>query len=175
MVFDESGADLGAAWFGVDPVAQGWSSGPGLLAFTPGGGGGGLPATLVGFWNFNNGADPAGSGTAPAIIQRGSGSAGQDGVFIGTAARTGGIVGAGAARFFNAAGDSVNTGSDWSFTTGLTVEATFISNWTGNTLDYDEFFRKEDGGNRILLSYQNDANNGGTNPPVAAARSSRSA
>ena len=52
--------------------------------------------------------------------------------------------------------------------TGITVFARFRPTWSGGSGDYDEIFRKEDGGNRILLSFQNDANNGAATPPVSA-------
>jgi len=89
------------------------------------------------------------------------------GNFMGSAERVPGLVGLGAASFDNTGGTGVNLGADgFDTTTGITVEMVFQSEWSGNGGDYDEFFRKEDGGNRILLSYQNDGNNGGANPPV---------
>ncbi len=39
---------------------------------------------------------------------------------------------------------------------GITIEAMFVSRWTGGFKDYDEIFRKEDGNCRVLLSFQND-------------------
>jgi hypothetical protein len=55
---------------------------------------------------------------------------------------------------------------NFSVTEGITIEALVVSEWSGEAGDYDEIFRKEDGGNRILFSYQNDAFGGGANPPV---------
>ena len=90
-----------------------------------------------------------------------------EGTFSGRASRVPGLVGIGAASFDNSGGIGINLGADgFETTTGITVEMVFQSEWTGD--NYDEFFRKEDGGERILLSYQNDGNNGGANPPVEA-------
>ena len=120
--------------------------------------------TLVAYWSF----DEASSGTAAAWDAVG----GNNGSFIGTATRAAGLVGLGAARFNNAATDGVNVGAgvnnSFSMSTGITVFARIRPTWSGSSGDYDEIFRKEDGGNRILLSFQNDANNGGANPPVSA-------
>ena len=120
--------------------------------------------TLVAYWSF----DEASSGTAAAWDAVG----GNNGSFIGTATRVAGLVGLGAARFNNAATDGVNVGAgvnnSFSMSTGITVFARIRPTWSGSSGDYDEIFRKEDGGNRILLSFQNDANNGGANPPVSA-------
>ncbi len=44
----------------------------------------------------------------------------------------------------------------FSFTTGISIEALVATTWDG--VGYDEIFRKEDGSNRILLSFQNDGN-----------------
>ena len=96
--YNESGADLGQGWANVSyPAGGDWQQGDGMLGFDPDAAGSGLPTTLVGYWSFNNGETPANSGTGDALIQRGSGSAGQDGVFLGTAVRVEGIVGGGAA------------------------------------------------------------------------------
>lgn len=84
----------------------------------------------------------------------------RNGSFRGSVERTSGIVGEGAAQFNNVDGDGVSVGSDgFSFTDGIAVEALFTSNWDG--ADQAEFFRKEDGNNRILLSFQapNNINN----------------
>jgi Lamin Tail Domain/Concanavalin A-like lectin/glucanases superfamily/CotH kinase protein len=117
---------------------------------------------LISYWSF----DEAASGTATALDPAG----GNNGNFIGTATRTTGLTGTGAAQFNNSGSDGVNVGAGvdnaFSVTTGLTVFARIRPQWSGNSGDYDEIFRKEDGGNRILLSFQNDANNGGANPPV---------
>lgn len=165
--YNESGTDPGQGWAGAPhPAGGGWQQGDGMLGFDPDAASAGLPTTLVGYWSFNNGEVPANSGTAAALIQRGSGSAGQDGVFLGTATRTDGIVGGGAAQFNNGSADGVNIGMNFSFSSGLTIEMVAIPQWNGS--GYGEFLRKEDGGNRILFSFQNDSNNPGANPPVAA-------
>ncbi|HWB07289.1 MAG TPA: LamG-like jellyroll fold domain-containing protein [Verrucomicrobiales bacterium] len=109
--------------------------------------------------------DEAASGTAAA----GDAAGGPNGSFIGTATRTAGAGGSvGAVHCNNAGADGVNIGSGLSFTTGLTISAWIKPLWTGNSGDYDEIIRKEDGNNRILFSFQNDANNPGASPPVAA-------
>ena len=93
-----------------------------------------------------------------------------DGQFQGNATRTAGLVGLGAASFDNSGGTQVALGSgtdnNFSVTAGITVEALIQPEWSGNGGDYDEIFRKEDGGNRILFSFQNDSFGGGANPPV---------
>ena len=90
-----------------------------------------------------------------------------DGTFEGGAGRTGGLLGRGAATFDNATGAAVNLGAEgFETSTGITLAAVILLEWSGNGDDYDEIFRKEDGGNRILFSFQNDAYNGGANPPV---------
>jgi hypothetical protein len=57
-------------------------------------------------------------------------------------------------------------GNNFSAKTGITIEAMIVSNWSGAPGDYDEIFRKEDGGNRILFSFQNDGFSQFANPPV---------
>lgn len=57
------------------------------------------------------------------------------------------------ARILGQTGKYVGSG-EMSFSTGLSIETLFLSNWS--TDGYDEFFRKEDGNHRILLSFQND-------------------
>ncbi len=115
---------------------------------------------LVSYWNFDEDA----TGTQPVQDQPG----GNLGAFESTAERTAGLIGEGAAQFNNVGGDAVNVGAgddnSFAFDTGISIEALFQSEWLGG--DYDEIFRKEDGGNRLLLSFQDDANNGGANPPV---------
>ncbi|MEX2212705.1 MAG: LamG domain-containing protein [Phycisphaeraceae bacterium] len=107
--------------------------------------------SLTHYYNF----DEASSGTANASNIFGVANTG---AFVGTATRTPGAIGLGAAGFNNTGGDGVNVGSaNFSFTTGIAIEALIKTNWSGNAGDYDEIFRKEDGGNRILLSFQNDA------------------
>ena len=93
-----------------------------------------------------------------------------DGRFQGTATRVPGLIGKGAAYFDNMNGTQVSLGqgvdNSFSVTNGITVETLIKPEWTGDGGDYDEIFRKEDGGNRILFSFQNDQWGGGANPPV---------
>ncbi len=120
-----------------------------------------VPSSLAAYYAF----DESASGTAAAVDALG----GPNGTFIGTAARTAGVNSStGAARFNNTGTDGVNIGSGLSFTTGLTISAWIRPTWSGASGNYDEIFRKEDGGNRILFSFQNDSFNGGASPPVAA-------
>ena len=52
-------------------------------------------------------------------------------------------------------GEAVGQGA-MAFSSGISIEAMFISRWTAAPGDYDEIFRKEDGAYRLLLSFQND-------------------
>jgi ferric-dicitrate binding protein FerR (iron transport regulator) len=52
-------------------------------------------------------------------------------------------------------GDKVGTGL-LSFSTGVSIEALIVPQWSGAPFDYDEIWRKEDGNSRMLLSFQND-------------------
>ncbi len=113
------------------------------------------PASLVSYWNFDESA--TGTGTAWDQIHA------NNGTFAGTATRTAGLVGIGAARFNDQNADAVNVGTGWnglnnqfSFSTGIAIEALFTTNWNG--ADEAEIFRKEDGSNRILLSFQRASN-----------------
>lgn len=123
-----------------------------------------LPAGLVSYWDFNEAA-----GEVPGFLldfaydRQGS----NDGSFTGTATRVAGLIGLGAAGLDNAGLAGIGVGADFSATTGVTIEALIQPGWTGTWLDYDQIFRKEDGGNRILFSFQNDPNNPGADPPVA--------
>lgn len=86
--------------------------------------------------------------------------------YTGSARRTKGLVGAGAAGFTNQGGSAVVCAArhheTFVVTTGITVEALIAPQWSGagwttrSPYDYDEIFRKEDGYNRVLLSFQND-------------------
>lgn len=88
------------------------------------------------------------------------------GEFRGGSQRGAGIVGRGAAQFDNQywSGVWLNEAPPESFqvSTGVTIEALILPTWSGAGLstqqpyDYDEIFRKEDGHQRILLSFQND-------------------
>ena len=111
------------------------------------------PVGLVSFWDFNEAAGPVPSNTLNFAYDR---VGTNDGTFAGTATRTTGIVGVGAGQFNDINGDGVNVGSAIGGTSGIAIEAVFTTDWDGN--DQAEFFRKEDGGNRILLSFQRGAN-----------------
>lgn len=120
------------------------------------------PKSLVSYWNF----DESNTGTGTAIDQRDS----NNGAFQGTAVRTAGLIGVGAAQFNDTNGDGVNvgngTGNNFSFSKGLTVEALVSTNWDGS--DQAEIFRKEDGNDRILLSFQSAGNiNPGADPGIS--------
>lgn len=108
------------------------------------------PASLVGYWNF----DEQGGPLLDSVGQN-------DGWARGGAARTGGLVGSGAMNFENANGERVDLGAGGDslrFTHGVTIEALVVSNWSGVWMDYDEIFRKEDNSQRILLCFQHDHN-----------------
>ena len=47
-------------------------------------------------------------------------------------------------------GDKVGTGL-LSFSTGISIEALIVPQWSGEPFDYDEIWRKEDGNSRVLL------------------------
>lgn len=76
-----------------------------------------------------------------------------------------GLVGSGALAFENRGdtfvridtgmGVEVGTG-DMACSSGISIEALVICRWSGQPMDYDEIFRKEDGNHRMLLSFQND-------------------
>lgn len=76
-----------------------------------------------------------------------------------------GLVGSGALRFDNqnnavvridtGMGSEVGTG-EMACSSGISIEALIVSQWSGREMDYDEIFRKEDGNHRMLLSLQND-------------------
>ncbi len=120
-----------------------------------------VPADLAAWYAFNESA----TGTAAATDAAG----GPNGTFIGTATRTAGVNGSiGAIHCNNSGADGVNIGSGLAFASSLTISAWIKPAWSGNFSDYDEIFRKEDGDNRILFSFQNDGNNGGASPPVTA-------
>ena len=76
-------------------------------------------AELVGYWNF----DEADTGLLPVMDQQD----GNHGSFEGSATRTAGLVGLGAALFDNTAAAGVNVGpgtdNNFSVTEGITIEA----------------------------------------------------
>jgi len=116
-----------------------------------------FPKSMVGYWNFDEQGGP---------ILDSAGS--NDGLLKGGAARIEGLVGAGAARFEGEPGQRVDLGpggGKFSFDEGITIEALFVSEWSGDWYDYDEFFRKEDGERRVLLSFQCDHNRQHTASP----------
>lgn len=79
--------------------------------------------------------------------------------------RVAGLIGNGALAFDNTpdafaqiaggTGQEVGAGG-MACSSGISIEALFVSDWTGKFRDYDEIFRKEDGVYRVLLSFQND-------------------
>ena len=85
---------------------------------------------------------------------------GNHGTLGSGARRTAGLAGAGAIDFDNTVNAFVNVGSgagnNFSVTSGITIEAVVVLDWSGAAGDYDEVFRKEDGSDRILFSFQND-------------------
>lgn len=113
----------------------------------------GLPDNLVLFWDFNEAAgEVAGRLLDYAYDRKGD----RNGEFRGSATRAPGY-GVGAAQFNDTNGDAVSVGTEgFSFTDGMSIEMLFSTTWDGS--DQAEFFRKEDGGNRILLSFQAGAN-----------------
>jgi len=115
-----------------------------------------LPSELVAYWDFDEGAAPDPANGNDFAYDR---QADHDGSFGGTATRVPGLIGTGAAEFNTTAGDHVNVGNGgpenaFSFTSGMTVEAVIAPDEGLGTIRYQEIFRKEDGGNRILLSFQ---------------------
>jgi hypothetical protein len=119
------------------------------------------------YWNF----DAVGRTPGGAV------GAGETRLSLGRAVRrVAGLVGGGALAFDNTmdsfvrveggTGEEVGTGG-MACTSGISIEAMFVSRWAGGFRDYDEIFRKEDGIYRILLSFQNDDWDYDV-PPVAA-------
>ena len=102
----------------------------------------------VSYWNFEGSA----IGTGTAFDQ----NDGNDGIFGGTVTRTPGLVGVGAALFSHSNGINVGsgTGGNFSVTDGLTIEALILPGANLGDNRFEEVFRKEDGGNRILFSFQ---------------------
>jgi len=125
---------------------------PGRVNFTDGGA---PPQTqaegLVAYWSFD---EASGQALDSAGGNHGNLGSGVD--------RVAGIVGEGAVTFDNTTSALVNVGAgvDNAFETssGITVEAIIVPEWSGAANDYDEIFRKEDGSRRILLAFQHDGN-----------------
>lgn len=106
-----------------------------------------LPSGLVAYWNFDEQGGPAFD------------LAGHNHGLLQGVTRARGLVGAGALDFADRAGQQVSVSAErdtFRFSHGIAVEALFVSHWSGKLGDYDEIFRKEDGGERFLVSFQND-------------------
>ena len=105
-------------------------------------------ASLVSYWSF----DESASGTGTALDQ----IDGNDGTFGGTVTRTTGLIGVGAAQFSHNNGINVGTGTggNFSVTDGIAIEMLIKPGANLDDLRFEEVFRKEDGGNRILFSFQ---------------------
>jgi hypothetical protein len=112
-----------------------------------------VPAGPTAFWQFN---EPSGAVVLDSV-------GGNNGTINGAGiTRISGAPGMGGAlNFSNGSADQVTFGNSLFATNGITLEALIRPNWTAVPGDYDEIFRKEDGSNRILLSFQNDGNSNG--------------
>lgn len=110
------------------------------------------------FWNFDPRSETLGKKF----------SIGQSAFTLGPSARrVQGIIGDGAMGFDNTKHSYVQIDRDatgplaagpTTSSSGVSIEAMFVSRWRAKYLDYDEIFRKEDGVYRMLLSFQNDSN-----------------
>ncbi len=120
-----------------------------------------LPRDVISYWSLDQ--------TSGSMLDI---AGGNNGTVGSGATRVAGIVGAQAVSFNNTTSAFISVGSGgvgntFSTTTGITVEAIIQPAWGGASGDQDEIFRKDDGDNRILLSFQNDGNgNGFSLPPV---------
>ncbi len=112
------------------------------------------------FWNFD----------ADGSFSTEDGASTNSNLVLGSNATwVNGIVGGRALSFDNTAdslcafeqgrSDKVGTGT-MACSSGITIEAMVIPQWSGQWQDYDEIFRKEDGIYRVLLGFQNDGNVG---------------
>ncbi|MCC9609438.1 LamG domain-containing protein [Blastopirellula sp. JC732] len=117
------------------------------------------------YWHFDDPAEAAHSAVAAIATPMTLGE---------KTKRVAGIIGSGAVRFDNTPASFVQidegTGGEvgeggMACSSGITLEAMFVSNWSGKPFDYDEIFRKEDGVYRILLSFQNDGDVGDYDQP----------
>ena len=114
----------------------------------------GLPTGLLSYWDFNE-AEGAVPGRTLNLAYDRQGN--RHGHLVGTTDRAPGLVGTGSALFHDAAGEGVAfDGNTLTTPNGITIETLFSTNYDGS--DQAEFLRKEDGGNRILLSFQSAAN-----------------
>lgn len=118
------------------------------------------PEGLVSYWSFD------GSGSS---VPDDAGN--NDGVRGSTTDRVAGLVGPGALHFDNTHNAQVNVGpgvdDSFSFSQAVTIEALFISEYSGDPGDQDCIFRKEDGSQRVVLAIQNDGNDDGRSDPPA--------
>ena len=114
---------------------------------------------LVSYWSFDEMSGPA--------LDLADGNDGNLGAGV---ARVAGLIGDGAVSFDNTTDALVNvgsgTGDNFSTTSGITVEALIVPEWSGDPGDYDEIFRKEDGSRRILFGFQNDGLAGTRDVPI---------
>jgi len=106
----------------------------------------------VSYWNFDEAS--SGVGTVYDLLD------GNDGSFLNGATRTAGLIGPGAALFNYGqqavhVGNGVGKQNDFSFTTGITIEALIQPAQNLGSQQFEEIFRKEDNNNRILFSFQN--------------------
>jgi hypothetical protein len=117
-----------------------------------------LPRDLVSHWSFDQA-----SGQALDL------AGGNNGTLGAGVTRLPGLVGSHAVSFSNGSTSYVNVGAGvgtLSFAAGLTIEALLQPAWSGTEGDQDAIFRKDDGTNRILLSFQSDGANGEAFPPA---------
>ena len=114
----------------------------------------GLPEGLLVYIDFEEGSEPDPNGELDFAYDR---QGDLEGRFRGATERTDGLVGKGAAFFDGSSNVGVLLGDGdgiFEVDTGVTIEMTFTTVWEGGSLS--EFFRKEDGNNRLLLSLQPD-------------------
>jgi len=106
------------------------------------------PPSLVSYWNFDESSSGTGDAYDPISANHGT--------FIGSSSRTCGLIGLGAARFFQRNGDGIkiNGFKGFEVNQGITIELLFVTDAAVKKVRYSEFFRKEDGNYRILLSLQ---------------------
>lgn len=122
------------------------------------------PEQMIHYYDFNEARAPSENFSLNFAYDR---IADADGSFEGAATRVAGLSGRGAVAFDNSFAAGINVGSiGFEFTEGLTIEAIIVPDWSGDDGDYDTIFRKEDGGNRILFGFQNDAFSESANPPL---------
>ncbi len=111
-------------------------------------------AALIAYIPFDESASGTGTAFDQAPLELGA----NNGSFLGTATRTSGLIGTGAA-IYGGANPSVslgNFGGSVTASSGVSVEILFNSATLSGTLQ--SLFRKEDGSNRILLGFQDPAN-----------------